>query len=223
MDPNLAEGLADLPIIGPLIFGHDALVYLSWIVVAVSSYYLFRTRPGLTVRAVGEDPASAEAAGVNVAMLDIIGAQETIRDVYHLDRPVILSCDGVVIRGQGVDTTKLVFRYGGPEGGVGFFQPADDDVVGPYTPLEAHAKPDGLRRIAILAAGQVLTERAYHAHWGGTFMIRTFGIALRRLPPGYIQLTAIAEWEGGRRAESKITVRWVASRARFLASATALD
>jgi uncharacterized radical SAM superfamily protein len=29
-----------------------------------------------------------EAAGVDVAMLDIIGAQETIRDVYHLDRPV---------------------------------------------------------------------------------------------------------------------------------------
>jgi simple sugar transport system permease protein len=60
-------GLADLPIVGPLIFGHDALVYLSWIVVAVASYYLFHTRPGLTVRAVGEDPASAEAAGIDVS------------------------------------------------------------------------------------------------------------------------------------------------------------
>ena len=29
-----------------------------------------------------------EAAGVDVAMMDVIGAQETIRDVYHLDRPV---------------------------------------------------------------------------------------------------------------------------------------
>jgi simple sugar transport system permease protein len=60
-------GLADLPIVGPLIFGHDALVYLSWIIVAVASYYLFHTRPGLTVRAVGEDPASAEAAGIDVS------------------------------------------------------------------------------------------------------------------------------------------------------------
>lgn len=60
-------GLADLPIVGPLIFGHDALVYLSWIVVAAASYYLFHTRPGLTVRAVGEDPASAEAAGIDVS------------------------------------------------------------------------------------------------------------------------------------------------------------
>lgn len=71
-EPILTDGLADLPIVGPLIFGHDALVYVSWIVVAASSYYLFRTRPGLTVRAVGEDPASAEAAGVNVSMVRYI-------------------------------------------------------------------------------------------------------------------------------------------------------
>ena len=60
-------GLADLPLVGPLIFGHDALVYVSWIVVAVASYFLFHTRPGLTLRAVGEDPASAEAAGIDVS------------------------------------------------------------------------------------------------------------------------------------------------------------
>ena len=65
--PIFPDGLAGLPIVGPLIFGHDALVYLSWVVVAAASFYLFRTRPGLTVRAVGEDPASAEAAGINVS------------------------------------------------------------------------------------------------------------------------------------------------------------
>jgi simple sugar transport system permease protein len=62
-------GLADLPLVGPLIFGHDALVYVSWIVVAVASYFLFHTRPGLTLRAVGEDPASAEAAGIDVSRI----------------------------------------------------------------------------------------------------------------------------------------------------------
>ena len=71
-EPILPQSLADLPIVGPLIFGHDALVYLSWAVVAASSFYLFRTRPGLTVRAVGEDPASAEAAGVNVSRVRYI-------------------------------------------------------------------------------------------------------------------------------------------------------
>ena len=70
--PILPDALADLPIVGPLIFGHDALVYLSWVVVAASSFYLFRTRPGQTVRAVGEDPASAEAAGINVSRVRYI-------------------------------------------------------------------------------------------------------------------------------------------------------
>ncbi len=71
-EPIFPETLADLPIVGPLIFGHDALVYLSWLIVAAASYYLFRTRPGLTVRAVGEDPASAEAAGINVSSVRYI-------------------------------------------------------------------------------------------------------------------------------------------------------
>jgi len=71
-EPILPQSLADIPLVGPLVFGHDALVYLSWVVVAASSYYLFHTRPGLTVRAVGEDPASAESAGVNVAKVRYI-------------------------------------------------------------------------------------------------------------------------------------------------------
>jgi simple sugar transport system permease protein len=68
-NPILTDGLADIPVIGPLIFGHDPLVYLSWVVVAASSWYLFRTRPGLELRATGEDPAAADAAGVKVTRI----------------------------------------------------------------------------------------------------------------------------------------------------------
>ena len=71
-EPIFPEAMTEIPIVGPLIFGHDALTYLSWIIVAAASYYLFHTRPGLTVRAVGEDPASAEAAGVNVSTVRYI-------------------------------------------------------------------------------------------------------------------------------------------------------
>jgi general nucleoside transport system permease protein len=59
-------GLGDLPVLGPLIFHHDALVYVSWILVAAVSFYLYRTRFGLNLRAVGEDPSAADAMGVNV-------------------------------------------------------------------------------------------------------------------------------------------------------------
>jgi simple sugar transport system permease protein len=71
-EPILEGGLADIPVIGPLIFGHDILVYVSWLTVAAASLYLFKTRMGLSLRAVGEDPASAESAGVNVARVRYI-------------------------------------------------------------------------------------------------------------------------------------------------------
>ncbi|NNF53983.1 MAG: ABC transporter permease [Acidimicrobiales bacterium] len=66
-DAIISGGIADWPVVGPLVFGHDILVYVAWIAAGAASYYLFRTRMGLSLRAVGEDPASAESAGVNVA------------------------------------------------------------------------------------------------------------------------------------------------------------
>jgi simple sugar transport system permease protein len=55
------------PIVGPIAFGQNALVYLSWACVAAVAYYLARTRPGLNVRAVGEAPGAADAMGIDVA------------------------------------------------------------------------------------------------------------------------------------------------------------
>jgi ABC-type uncharacterized transport system permease subunit len=66
--PFLPQSLRDLPVAGPVLFGQSALVYASWIVVALVALYLGRTRPGLNVRAVGESPAAADATGINVAV-----------------------------------------------------------------------------------------------------------------------------------------------------------
>ena len=71
-DPIFTGGLADIPLVGPLLFGHDILIYLSWFVAGAASYYLFHTRMGLSLRAVGEDPASSESAGVNVSKVRYI-------------------------------------------------------------------------------------------------------------------------------------------------------
>lgn len=59
-------GLSDLPVIGPLLFGHDALVYLSVAMVALVAWFLRATRPGLILRAVGESDLSAHSIGYNV-------------------------------------------------------------------------------------------------------------------------------------------------------------
>jgi len=67
--PLITDGIADWPVVGPLLFGHDLLVYVAVLSAGLASYYLFHTRMGLSLRAVGEDPASAESAGVNVSFV----------------------------------------------------------------------------------------------------------------------------------------------------------
>lgn len=65
-----AEALADVPWLGPiyaeLISGHSILVYVAFLTVPLTWYLLFRTRFGLRLRAVGENPAAVDTAGVSV-------------------------------------------------------------------------------------------------------------------------------------------------------------
>ena len=60
-------GLHTLPIVGPVLFSHNLLVYLSVFIVIAVAFYINRTRSGLTLRAVGESPATADAQGISVA------------------------------------------------------------------------------------------------------------------------------------------------------------
>ena len=65
-----AEEMADVPLIGPiyreLISGHSILVYVALLAVPVTWWVLFRTRFGLRLRAVGENPESVDTAGISV-------------------------------------------------------------------------------------------------------------------------------------------------------------
>jgi general nucleoside transport system permease protein len=64
--PLAIPGLSDLPFFGKLLFAHSPFVYLSLVLVALVQWFLFRTRAGLIVRAVGESPGSAHAIGYPV-------------------------------------------------------------------------------------------------------------------------------------------------------------
>jgi len=68
-----AETLQNVPIIGPLYYevisGHSVLVYIAFLVVPLTWWVLFRTRFGLRLRAVGENPAAVDTAGVSVVGL----------------------------------------------------------------------------------------------------------------------------------------------------------
>ncbi|MGA7934480.1 MAG: ABC transporter permease [Kovacikia sp.] len=60
-------GFSQIPILGPLLFNQDLLVYLLLFLVPLSTYILFHTSIGLTLRAVGEYPRAADTAGIQVA------------------------------------------------------------------------------------------------------------------------------------------------------------
>lgn len=68
-----AEALSEVPIIGPLyaelISGHSILVYMAFAAVPLTWWLLYRTRFGLRLRAVGENPAAVDTAGVSVVGL----------------------------------------------------------------------------------------------------------------------------------------------------------
>jgi simple sugar transport system permease protein len=61
--PDGLPGLRELPVVGPALFGHHPLVYLTIALALSLGWFLFRSRAGLLLRAVGESPESAHALG----------------------------------------------------------------------------------------------------------------------------------------------------------------
>lgn len=62
------SGLSEIPFLGPIFFeGQNLIVYLTILLVPLLWYILYRTRIGITIRSVGESPATADSLGINVA------------------------------------------------------------------------------------------------------------------------------------------------------------
>ncbi|MEM0375941.1 MAG: ABC transporter permease, partial [Nitrososphaerota archaeon] len=58
--------LSDIPVVGPVLFSQNALVYFALIAAVVMWFVLFRTSIGLAIRSVGENPSMADSLGINV-------------------------------------------------------------------------------------------------------------------------------------------------------------
>jgi simple sugar transport system permease protein len=71
--PAAVPGLAAIPGVGPILFNQSPLTYLTYLLIPVACWLLLATRFGLELRAAGESPAAATAAGVRVVPVRIIG------------------------------------------------------------------------------------------------------------------------------------------------------
>ncbi len=62
--------LSQIPLLGPVFFtDHSIMVYIGYLIIPLAWYYIYATRPGMHLRAVGEYPAAADALGINVYRL----------------------------------------------------------------------------------------------------------------------------------------------------------
>ena len=61
--------LGKIPVLGPVLFNHDPLVYASYVLVGFLCWFIASTRWGLTLRAVGENPRAVDTAGLSVPRL----------------------------------------------------------------------------------------------------------------------------------------------------------
>lgn len=73
LEPWAVPGLSQLPVLGPLLFRQPPLTYLALLLVVPIGLFLFRTRAGLTLRAVGENPVAAFAAGARPLRVRALG------------------------------------------------------------------------------------------------------------------------------------------------------
>lgn len=68
--PNLAiPVLSQIPVLGPILFNHNILVYVSVLVSIALWYFLYRTQKGLELRSVGEHPMTADSLGINTSSM----------------------------------------------------------------------------------------------------------------------------------------------------------
>ncbi len=106
-------GLSKIPLIGPIFFSHNILVYLAFLFVPLAWYILFKTPWGLRVRAVGTNPRAADSIGIQVnrvryQALAVGGALAGLAGAYLSLAQVKMFSDEI-IAGRGFIAVALVY------------------------------------------------------------------------------------------------------------------
>jgi general nucleoside transport system permease protein len=102
--------LSKIPILGDVFFNQDLLVYIMYLIIPLSIFYIYRTKYGMRLRALGENPAALDVEGINVFAL---------RYAY-----VIFGCIMTTISGAYLSLAYTNFWSEGMTGGRGWIAAA---------------------------------------------------------------------------------------------------
>jgi hypothetical protein len=192
--------------------GPDGLVYPDWRYAGVQGGI-----PQVQVKARAADYGAKpddqvdDAAALQKAV-DVVGQAgggaillET--GVYQLDRPVTVRHDGVVIRGQGQEKTRLSFRYDVPAAGIAFYGLKDKMKIGKNSRIELHCRPKGLKRMQIFAGDTLIHEWNPGMHTGNTFSTAINGWKFfENIKSGHYLLRGVAQWNDGSMASCSLGI-----------------
>ena len=122
--PMALPGLSKIPIIGPALFNHTVVVYLTLILVVVIQIMLYYTRWGLRTRAVGEHPRAADTLGVNVFLMRytnvILGGLVAGLGGAYLVLSSVARFDELMTAGKGfIGMAAMIFGKWNPIGAFG--------------------------------------------------------------------------------------------------------
>ncbi len=70
-NPVAIPVLSKIPVLGPMLFNQDFFVYLALVLAVLLGIYLYRSRYGVNLIAVGENPGAADASGIHVELYNI--------------------------------------------------------------------------------------------------------------------------------------------------------
>ena len=117
--------LSDIPVIGPMFFQFDPLVYFSFVMFALVTWFLYRTKAGLALRAIGESPDSAHAIGYPVIKIRYLavmfgGAMAGLGGAYLSLVYTPLWVENMTA-GRGWISLALAMAFGYARGGDGDF------------------------------------------------------------------------------------------------------
>ncbi len=205
--PQEKERLTPVDVVGP-----DGLVYPNWsrtgVQGGIPSVKVAASLEDFGAKA-NDDADDSEALRRACEAVGKKGGGAVLAGdgTYHLDRPVTVRYDKVVLRGQGAGKTRLIFRYAVPPNGVGFYTPPAGSRVGRDTKLEMHCFPTGLMAMTMKVGDVVLGQWKRSTHSGNTFSYARSGRdAMGKLPDGPHVLKGIAEYRDGSKRTGEIPI-----------------